>query len=70
MGRIELDKQVPHAGLQPLHQLSPDVEFPGVGGLLDLQNKLLFTVGVLHVSMGNFIDLGKSPFSKKTINVD
>lgn len=38
--------------------------------IIYLQNKLLFTVGVLHVSVGNFIDLGKSPFSKKTINVD
>lgn len=35
-----------------------------------LQNKLLFTFGILHISMGNFIDLGKSPFSKKVINID
>lgn len=35
-----------------------------------LQNKFLFTLGILHISMGNFIDLGKSPLSKKVINID
>lgn len=47
VGRIELDKQVPHAGLQPLHQLSPNVEFPGVGGLLDLQTRHMTVTSTL-----------------------
>ena len=35
-----------------------------------LKNKFFLIFAIVHISMGNFIDLGKSPFSKKVINVD
>ena len=38
--------------------------------IIYLQSKFLLIFAVVHISMGNFIDLGESPFSNKVINVD
>lgn len=38
--------------------------------IIYLQNKFLLIFAIVHISVGNFIDVGKSPFSKKVINID
>ncbi|KAL0620149.1 hypothetical protein AAY473_008472 [Plecturocebus cupreus] len=42
-----------------LPELSPNVEFPGVSRLLDLQ------ISIIHLSLCSFVHLGKGSFSKK-----
>lgn len=39
VGRIEPDEHVLHTWVQSFHQLGPNVEFPEVGRLLDLQSR-------------------------------
>lgn len=39
MGGIKVDVEVVHAGAQPLHQLGCNVELPGVGRFLDLEER-------------------------------